>query len=242
MRGTMLVAGAAAILGCAGVSKQQYQAKDAEVTKYKQAAQEQSAQLAELERKATALEQQNQALQSKNQTLASQNETIQSSAADLQKRLDASSAATTALEAKRPLKVNQAVLFKENSSKITAEGRRSLDSIAEALAGSKDKAIIVSGFTDNVEGAGNDSRRWQLSSARALEVAKYLAGRGVDPSLIAVAGFGQSHPVASNDSLANRALNRRVEIMLSSPNQEVLTIDVKPAELMQGGTGHTQGQ
>ena len=232
MRRTMLVIGMAAIVGCAGVSKDQYKAKEAEVTKYKQAVQDQDTKLAELERKATALEQQNQALKS-------QNETIQSNAADLQRKLNESSAATETLQQKRPVKVSQAVLFKEDSSKITPEGKRSLDSVADALAGSKDKVIIVSGFTDGTEGAGNDPKRWQLSSARALEVAKYLAGRGVDPSLIAVAGFGQARPVAPNDSLASRAMNRRVEIMLSPANQEVLTIDLKPAELMQRGEGST---
>ncbi|HET9596730.1 MAG TPA: OmpA family protein [Anaeromyxobacteraceae bacterium] len=238
----MLVIGMAAIVGCAGVSKEQYQAQQAEVTKYQQAAEEQSSKNAELEQRVTALEQQKQALQSQNKTLQSQNETIQSSTADLEKKLEVSSAATTALEEKRPVKVNQAVLFKENSSKITPEGKRSLDSIGDALATTKDKAVVVSGFTDGAEGAGNDSRRWQLSSARALEVAKYLAGRGVDASLIAVAGFGQARPVAPNDSLANRALNRRVEILLSPANQDVMTIDVKPAEFNQGGTGRGQGQ
>jgi chemotaxis protein MotB len=232
----MLVVGMAAIVGCAGVSKDQYKAKEAEVTKYKQAAQAADAKLGELQGQVTALEQQNQTLTTQLAELTSQNQSIQSTTADLQKRLSESSAATTALEQKRPVKVSQAVLFNENSSKITPEGKRSLDSIADAIAGSKDKMVIVSGFTDGSEGARNDSRRWQLSSTRAVEVAKYLAARGIDPSLIAVAGFGQARPVAPNDTLASRALNRRVEIMLSPANQEVLTIDVKPAEL-QGGTG-----
>jgi chemotaxis protein MotB len=239
---TMLVVGTAAIVGCAGVSKEQYQAKEAEATKYKQAAQEQDAKLADVEKKASSLEQQNEALQSQNQALESQNRTIQSGSADLQKRLDESHATATALKQDRPVKVNQAVLFNENSSKITAEGKRSLDSVAQALAGSKDKTVVVSGFTDGAEGAGNDSKPWQLSSARALEVARYLASRGVDPALIAIAGFGRARPVAPNDSLSNRAMNRRVEIVLSPANQEVLTIDVKPAELLQGGTGQGQGQ
>ena len=249
MRTKMLLVGMAAILGCAGVSKEQYKAKEAEVTKYKQATQDQSQKVAALESQLTSLEQQNKTLQSQNKTLQSQTASLQSETASLQsqtanleKKLTASSAATTELEEQRPLKVNEHVLFKENSTKLTPEGKRTLDSIAEAIAGSKDKAIIVSGYTDSAEGAGHDpkAKRWQLSSARALEVAKYLTGRGVEPALIAVAGFGEARPVAPNDSLANRAMNRRVEIMLASPDQEALTIDVKPAELMQQGKG--QGQ
>jgi chemotaxis protein MotB len=247
----MLLVGMAAIAGCAGVSKEQYNAKDAEATKYKQEAQQQSQRVAALESQVTSLEQHNNGLQSQTDTLQSQASTLQSKTAmlqsqttDLQKKLDESNAATTALQDKRLLKVNEVVLFKENSTKLTPEGKRTLDSIADALARSKDMSVIASGYTDTTEGAGKDNRarRWQLSSSRALEVAKYLSGRGVDPALIAVAGFGEARPVAPNDSLANRALNRRVEIMLAPPNQEVLTIDVKPAELMQQGVGHGQGQ
>jgi chemotaxis protein MotB len=183
-------------------------------------------------------------LEQQNQTLQSQNKTLEANTADLQGQLNQSSAATAELQERRPQKVSQAVFFKENSSTLTSEGKRSLDSIAEGLAGSKDKVVIVSGFTDAAEAAGKDpmAKRWQLSSSRALAAAKYLSGRGVDPALIAVAGFGQARPAAPNDSLANRAHNRRVEIMLSPANQQVLTIDLKPAELKKSGTGAGDGQ
>jgi chemotaxis protein MotB len=228
----MLVVAMAAVVGCSGVSKSQYKAKEAEATKYQQTAQEQSAQVAELQTKVSTLEQQNE-------TLQSQNKTLESNASDLQSQLNQSSAAAAEMQERRPQKVSQPVFFKENSSTLTSEGKRTLDSIAEGLAGSKDKVVIVSGFTDAAEAAGQNAmaKRWQLSSARALTAAKYLGGRGVDQSLIAVAGFGQARPVAPNDSLASRARNRRVEIMLSPANQQVLTIDLKPAELKKSGTG-----
>ena len=97
----------------------------------------------------------------------------------------------------------------------------------------KDKAILVAGFTDNAEAAGKNAsvRRWQLSTARALEVAKYLVGRGLDPALIGVAGFGEVRPVAANDSLANRTLNRRAEIALTPFSVEMETVEVSPATL-----------
>jgi hypothetical protein len=49
--------------------------------------------------------------------------------------------------------------------------------------------------------------------------------------LIAVASFGQARPAAPNNSLANRALNRRVEIALAPAKLDMGTIEVKPAEL-----------
>jgi chemotaxis protein MotB len=131
------------------------------------------------------------------------------------------------------MRLNERLLFKENSSKLTADDKRILDSMADAIkSGPKDKTVIVSGFTDDSEG-GKDAaaKRWQLSSTRALEVAKYLLARGLDPGLIGIAGFGQARPIAPNDTLANKALNRRVEIALLPKNQSMGTIDVKPAEL-----------
>ncbi|MGC3998333.1 MAG: OmpA family protein [Anaeromyxobacter sp.] len=238
MRSKPFVIGTLAVLlGCAGVSKDQYKAKEMEAAKYKQSAQEQTDQIATLQQQVTSLEQQNKELQNKSQALGSQTESLQS-------QLHATSATAADLQGKRPVKINQPVLFKENSSKLTTEGKRSLDSIADALAGSKDRAILVSGFTDGAEAPGKsaDANRWQLSANRALTVAKYLAGRGVDPTMISVAGFGQARPVASNDTLATRAQNRRVEIVLTPANQEVLTIDLKPAELMHQGTGSGSGE
>jgi len=215
----MLVVGLAAVVGCAGVSKEQYSAKEAEAAKYKQTAQDESNQVAALQSKVTSLEQQNSALQAQT--------------GDLQKKLSETTAAKTELQERTPVRLNERLLFKENSSKLTPEAKRTLDSMAEAIGRSKDKTIIVSGYTDDSEAGGKDAkaRRWQLSSARALEAAKYLAGRGIDPMLIGIVGFGQARPVAPNDTLANRVLNRRVEIALGPANFNMGTIEVKPAEL-----------
>jgi flagellar motor protein MotB len=132
------------------------------------------------------------------------------------------------------VRLNEQMLFKENSSKLAPESKHALDSLADAIAQLKGKAIIVGGFTDDKEGGtGKDAnvKRWQLSTARALEIAKYLAGRGLDPALIAVAGFGEGRPVAPNDSLANRALNRRAEIALLPSDLQLGTMDVEKAKL-----------
>jgi outer membrane protein OmpA-like peptidoglycan-associated protein len=64
-----------------------------------------------------------------------------------------------------------------------------------------------------------------------VEVAKYLVGRGIDPAMVGVAGFGEARPAAANDTLANKALNRRVEIALTAADANVGTMDVTPAQL-----------
>jgi chemotaxis protein MotB len=226
MRKLMLVVGLAAVVGCAG-SKKELAAKDAEAAKYKQAAAEQSGKVTALESKVNALQQQTKSLQQENAAL-------QAKANDLQTRLTGTSAEKSEMQSRLAVRLNEQLLFKENSSKLAPESKHALDSLADAIAQLKGKAIIVGGFTDDKEGgAGKDAnaKRWQLSTARGLEIAKYLAGRGLDPALIAVAGFGAGRPVAPNDSLANRALNRRAEIALLPSDLQLGTVDVEKATL-----------
>jgi len=224
MRNLMLV-GVLAVVACGGPSQEQYNAKDAEATKYKKAMQDESGKAAALEAKAKSLEEQNAALQaqvSEQSKKATELEVTASEYAKVNKEL----------QGNQTIKLNDKLLFPENSSKLTTEAKRALDATADALAQVKDKHLIVAGYTDDKEGGkGGEAKRWQLSAARATEIAKYLAGRGLDSSRIAVAGFGSAKPVAPNDSLANRALNRRAEIALTPLNPNVGTIDVKPATI-----------
>jgi chemotaxis protein MotB len=215
----MLVIGLAAAIGCGGISKETYGAKEAEAAKYKQQVTELQSQVASLEK---------------------QNATVKQQASSAQSQLDATTAklneqsAEFAAFKERSKKISAQLLFKENSSKLTPENKRALDSVADAIGQVKDKAVIVAGYTDNTEGGkGATAKRWQLSTARAMEVAKYLAGRGIDPNLIGVAGFGESRPVAPNDTLANKALNRRAEIALTPKTPEMGTVEVSPAKVKQ---------
>ena len=55
---------------------------------------------------------------------------------------------------------------------------------------------------------------WELSTARAASVARYLVRKGIDPKRISIAGYGELKPIASNDTPEGRARNRRVEILI----------------------------
>jgi chemotaxis protein MotB len=59
---------------------------------------------------------------------------------------------------------------------------------------------------------------WELSSARATDVVRHLVAQGVPASELSAQGFGDSRPVASNETPQGRAKNRRVEIVISSQN------------------------
>jgi OOP family OmpA-OmpF porin len=98
--------------------------------------------------------------------------------------------------------------FESGKAALTESGKAILDQMSVALLKLKDKRVEVIGHTDN---AGSRARNLALSQARAEAVKAYLAGRGVDPGLVAVAGAGPDRPLADNRTRQGRARNRRIE-------------------------------
>jgi outer membrane protein OmpA-like peptidoglycan-associated protein len=94
--------------------------------------------------------------------------------------------------------------------------REELDQLASTLNSSAvlHMRLLIVGYTDSV---GADAVNDRLSLARAQSVAKYVQSKGVDVARITVEGRGERQPMASNDQGYGRALNRRVEIVLSEP-------------------------
>lgn len=87
-----------------------------------------------------------------------------------------------------------------------------LNSVALVLQKYNRTLVDIYGHTDST---GSAAHNLQLSERRAMSVANYLAGQGVDARRFAVTGFGDTRPVATNSTPEGRALNRRVEIQLS---------------------------
>ena len=83
-----------------------------------------------------------------------------------------------------------------------------LDGVAQTLTEYNQTVVEVAGHTDNV---GSDAYNQTLSVQRATSVANYLMGKGLNQQRFIVTGAGESRPVASNDTEAGRAANRRVE-------------------------------
>jgi len=65
---------------------------------------------------------------------------------------------------------------------------------------------------------GSEDSNLTLSQHRAESVRTYLLQQGVDNNRLGVSGKGESSPVASNDSVSGRALNRRVEVIIANPS------------------------
>ena len=103
---------------------------------------------------------------------------------------------------------------------MSNQGKRVISQMATKLAPTQQQKIYVNGYTDNTPiGAALQQQgittNQQLSEKRADSVMNYLITQGVKPDLLAARGYGETSPVASNDSARGRAQNRRVELTLT---------------------------
>ena len=96
-----------------------------------------------------------------------------------------------------------------NSSRLTADSMQVLDKVADTLKEWPDVKVEIGGHTDS---QGNDAANLKLSQARAESVRKYLASKGVDASRLTAKGYGETVPLADNNTREGRAKNRRVEL------------------------------
>jgi outer membrane protein OmpA-like peptidoglycan-associated protein len=104
------------------------------------------------------------------------------------------------------------VLFDTGKFSLKPGAREKLAKVAGILLAYPGLNIEVGGYTDNV---GGDAMNQTLSENRADSVRDYLVQQGVSTSSVSAKGFGNSLPVASNDSSAGRQQNRRVELLVS---------------------------
>ena len=108
------------------------------------------------------------------------------------------------------------VLFRSGSAFLLWDGRRVLDQLATVLA-QIDNLIVVEGHTDDrpLKGSGVLATNWELSTTRATQVLRWMEEvRGLPAPRLSAAGYADTHPRVANDSAGNRALNRRVEIVI----------------------------
>lgn len=109
------------------------------------------------------------------------------------------------------LSEKNAILFNPGSTHVAADSRAAIDEFATDLAGCPDAPVYVQGHTDS---QGPAKYNMALSVARAEAVVKELAARGIDPKRLYAVGYGETLPVASNDTAAGRARNRRIVITI----------------------------
>ncbi len=112
--------------------------------------------------------------------------------------------------------------YSKDSASLSPVGEEVVDVAGEVIA-RHTNYVNVDGYTDNEPIIGGPyTSNWQLSAQRAVVVVERLQNNAhVNPTQLYVVGFGQYHPIVPNDSPANQAKNRRVDIVISPPGQKV---------------------
>ena len=126
-------------------------------------------------------------------------------------------------ERKLVIRLGEAGFFHSGRPDFRQGATDVLDSIAALLMKYAEVEITIEGHTDNRPIRTTRYRsNWELSTARSTVVVAYLIERqAVNPHRLIAAGYGEYRPIASNDNEAGRAKNRRVDIILRNPNDDV---------------------
>ncbi len=119
------------------------------------------------------------------------------------------------------MRLSELTLFKSGVATISAEALPLLEKIGAVIAQTK-YLIRIEGHTDNIPiHTFLFPSNWELSTARAVNVLRYLIEEHqIDSQRLSAEGFAEFQPLAANDSIENRAKNRRVEVIFMQPDVE----------------------
>jgi outer membrane protein OmpA-like peptidoglycan-associated protein len=105
------------------------------------------------------------------------------------------------------------VHFARGRAHLDHAGKTAVDRLVGALNGCPEAALSIAGHAD---ASGHPRRNLALSKLRARGVTAYLVDKGIDASRLAAVGYGEARPLAPNNSRANRAKNRRIEVVITA--------------------------
>lgn len=111
------------------------------------------------------------------------------------------------------------ILFRTNMAQLEPGGMRTVQKLADFLKQYPERTVLIEGHTDST---GSHTYNQELSDRRAYAVQMALIKYGVSSDRINARGYGETFPVASNDTFEGRQLNRRVEIILSEDGGNVM--------------------
>jgi chemotaxis protein MotB len=218
------------LFGCAKtVPLEQYDAKTKEVESLTTQSSSLQAQVKKLTGDVDALKKEKDALQAnvddltqkaqKAEQLEKATQTYQDLTKKLEKEIQEGKVQITEMKNRLTMTLVDKIIFPSGSAQISKDGKAVLDKVISILKDVKDKRIQVEGHTDNVRIVSVLKKRfptnWELSTARASEVVRYLQEKGgIDPILLSATGYSEYQPVSSNDTDEGKQKNRRIEIVL----------------------------
>lgn len=113
--------------------------------------------------------------------------------------------------------LSEDLIFPPGSAELQPKGKEALDDIAAVLQGMPN-AVRVEGHTDDRPTNSPDyPTNWELSTARAVSIVRYLIERGISPTRLSAAGMASYQPLVPNDTPEGRALNRRASLVIIYP-------------------------
>lgn len=122
--------------------------------------------------------------------------------------------------------VSDTVLFPPGAAKVSLPGQSILKRVFDLLR-QFDYDVKIEGHTDDIPIATEQyPSNWELSAARAAQVARMLVKEGFPPEKLSVEGFAEFHPKVPNSGASNRAVNRRIEIVYQRGSIKKRMIDI----------------
>lgn len=121
-------------------------------------------------------------------------------------------------------RISSELLFASGTANLSPAAHPVLDQLADVFMAQPDMRLVVEGHTDSspIRSARFPSN-WELSTARAASVARYLIGRGVAPQRLQASGYADTRPMAAPLNPVDRAANRRVELTMETPKVQTPT-------------------
>jgi len=182
--------------------------------------------IVELRRKVADLDAENRMLKAENASLVKAREeqvqkvssTYESMLEKMKSEIEQGQVTISELKGKLTVNMVDSVLFDSGKAEVKKGGLQILGKVISILKDVRDKSIRIEGHTDDVPISRALAQRyptnWELSAARAINVARYLQDQGIDPANLSAVAYGEWEPVATNDTPEGRAKNRRIEIVL----------------------------
>jgi len=120
------------------------------------------------------------------------------------------------------LTITEGVLFTPGNAEVTGVSRQTARDISHILVTDPPREIKIEGHTDNRPiHTSKYPSNWELSSSRAINFMKVLLeNKKLDPQKFSATGYGEFHPVSTNDTVEGRAKNRRVEVLILPYKQQ----------------------
>ena len=136
--------------------------------------------------------------------------------------IDAGQLQVSIRNGKMVVKLPDNVLFDPGRTEVKSAGKEALVQLTQVLKSIENRNFQVCGYTDDTPiHTGRFHSNWDLSTARAVGVTNLMIKDGMEPQRLAAAGYAEYDPVASNDTVEEKAQNRRIEVALM-PNLEEL--------------------